>query len=147
MQPVQVHDGFVLLGTLAGVAVCLHESRRRGMLDERMLWILAGALVCGAVGARLSEVWRYVAIAPDPSLRGFLIAGGRSILGGLAGAYAGVLLTKRLMRYREPTGDAFAPAVALGMAIITSSNSKSILSFNKISGAPTTGKGAYLTAL
>lgn len=117
MQPVQVHDGFVLLGTLAGVAVCLHESRRRGMLDERMLWILVGALVCGAVGARLSEVWRYVAVVPDPSVRGFVVAGGRSILGGLAGAYAGVLLTKKLIGYREPTGDAFAPAVALGMAI------------------------------
>jgi len=56
------------------------------MLDERMLWILAGALVCGAIGARLSEVWRYVAVAPEPSVRGFVIAGGRSILGGLAGA-------------------------------------------------------------
>jgi prolipoprotein diacylglyceryl transferase len=117
MQPVQVHDGFVLLGTLAGVAACLHESRRREMLDERMLWILVGALVCGAVGARLSTLWRYMALAPEPSVRGFLIVGGRSILGGLAGAYAGVLLTKRLIGYREPTGDAFAPAVALGMAI------------------------------
>ena len=117
MQPVLLHDSFVLLGTLAGVAVCLQESRRRGMLDERMLWILVGALVCGAVGARLSEVWRYVAVAPDPTLRGFVIAGGRSILGGLAGAYAGVLLAKRLIGYREPTGDAFAPAIALGMAI------------------------------
>jgi prolipoprotein diacylglyceryltransferase len=58
-----------------------------------------------------------VAVASDPSLSGFLLAGGRSILGGLAGAYAGVLLTKRLIGYREPTGDAFAPAVALGMAI------------------------------
>src|SRR5260370_39096579 len=116
MQPVQVHDGFVLLGTLAGVAVCLHESRRGGTLDERMLWILCGALVCGAVGARLSEVWRYVAVAPDPSLRGFLVAGGRSILGGLAGAYAGVVLNKKLIGYRQPTGAAFPPALALGMA-------------------------------
>ena len=117
MPPIAIHDGFVLLGTLAGLAVCLYESRRRGMLDERMLWIIVGALVCGAVGARLSSLWRYVAVAPDPSPRGFLIAGGRSILGGLAGAYAGVLLTKRLIGYRDPTGDAFAPAVALGMAI------------------------------
>jgi phosphatidylglycerol---prolipoprotein diacylglyceryl transferase len=117
MQPALLHDFFVLLGTLAGLAICLHESRRRGMLDERMLWIIVGALVCGAVGAKLSTLWRYVAVAPDPSVRGFFIAGGRSILGGLGGAYAGVLLTKRLIGYREPTGDAFAPAVALGMAI------------------------------
>jgi phosphatidylglycerol---prolipoprotein diacylglyceryl transferase len=117
MPPELTHDAFVLLGVLAALAVCLHESRRRSVLDERMLWIIVGALVCGAVGARLSTLWRYVSLAPDPSVRGFLIAGGRSILGGLAGAYAGVLLTKRFIGYREPTGDVFAPAVALGMAI------------------------------
>ena len=43
--------------------------------------------------------------------------GNRSILSGLVGAYAGVLLVKRLTGYRERTGDLFAPAVALGMAI------------------------------
>ncbi|HEY3280301.1 MAG TPA: prolipoprotein diacylglyceryl transferase family protein [Gemmatimonadales bacterium] len=117
MPPSATHDGFVLLGTLAGLAVWLYESRRRQVLDERLVWILVGALVCGAIGARLSTVWRYVALEPAPSVGGFLLTSGRSILGGLAGAYAGVLLTKRLVGYREPTGDVFAPAVALGMAI------------------------------
>lgn len=117
MPPELTHDSFVLLGVLAALSVCLHESRRRRLLDERMLWIIVGALACGAVGARLSAVWRYATVAAEPSARSFLLAGGRSILGGLAGAYAGVLLTKRLIGYREPTGDVFAPAVALGMAI------------------------------
>lgn len=111
------HEGFVLLGTLAGLAVWLYESRRRDLLDERLVWVLVGALVCGALGARLSTLWRYVDVTPDPTVTGFLVASGRSILGGLAGAYAGVLLTKRLMGYREPTGDVFGPAIALGMAI------------------------------
>src|SRR5213594_731429 len=87
------------------------------MLDERLLWVLAGSLVCGAATARLSALWRYAAVAPDPSVVEFVTRGGRSILGGLAGAYAGALVTKRLLGYPRPTGDAFAPAVALGMAI------------------------------
>lgn len=45
-----------------------------------------------------------------------LLRGGRSILGGLAGAYA-ALVGKRIVGYQEETGDLFAPAVALGMAI------------------------------
>jgi prolipoprotein diacylglyceryltransferase len=39
------------------------------------------------------------------------------VLGGLAGAYLGVLLTKRLIGYKGSTGDQFAPAVAAGLAV------------------------------
>src|SRR5438132_4972189 len=115
--PIPTHDFFVLLGVLAGVALVFHEARRRDMLDDRLLLILAGSLVCGAAAARLSALWRYAAVAPDPSVVEFVTRGGRSILGGLAGAYAGALVTKRLIGYPRPTGDVFAPAVALAMAI------------------------------
>src|SRR6185369_6310414 len=70
-----------------------------------------------AVGAKLGTGWRYVTITHDHSLAGILARGGRSIVGGLAGAYVGALLTKRFVGYRRRTGDLFAPAVALGMAI------------------------------
>ena len=43
--------------------------------------------------------------------------GNRSILGGLVGAWLGVHVAKRLCGYRLRTGDLFAPAVALGMAV------------------------------
>lgn len=87
------------------------------MLSEQMLWIAVGALIGGALLAKLSTSWQYIALAPEPSLLGLLERGGKSILGGLAGAYFGAILTKRIVGYREPTGDLFAPAVALGMAI------------------------------
>ncbi len=132
-SPVPTHDFFVLLGALAGVAVFVHEARRRHMLDERLLWVLAGSLVCGAVAARLSALWRYTALAPDPSLVEFVTRGGRSILGGLAGAYAGALVTKRLLGYPRPTGDVFAPAVALAMAI-----GRWGCFFTELPGTPTT---------
>jgi phosphatidylglycerol:prolipoprotein diacylglycerol transferase len=111
------HDFFVLLGVAAATIVYFYEARRRAMLDEQLAYIGAGSLFCGALAAKLSTAWQYIALAPEPSLWGVLEQGGKSILGGLAGAYAGALLTKRLVGYREHTGDLFAPAIALGMAI------------------------------
>jgi prolipoprotein diacylglyceryltransferase len=117
IDPSAVHGAFVALGTLAAVIVFLTEARRRRTLDDRLFMVLTGALFCGAVAAKLSTAWRYLASAPDPTLLGALLYGGKSVLGGLAGAYLGAILTKRLIRYRAPTGDVFAPAVALGIGV------------------------------
>ena len=111
------HELFVFLGAVVAAFVFLHETRRRELVDERLLWIVAGTLLAGAIGAKLATVWRYVAITGDSSVEGMLLRGGRSILGGLAGAYVGAIATKRLLGYEKKTGDLFAPAVALGMAI------------------------------
>ncbi len=114
---VGTHDFFVFLGILAGSAVFFYEGRRRHMLNEQLVWVVIGALFGGAVGSKLSSVWSYLAAAPDPSIPQWLLAEGRSILGALAGAYLGAVLAKRLVGYRTRTGDLFAPAVALGMAV------------------------------
>jgi phosphatidylglycerol:prolipoprotein diacylglycerol transferase len=116
-DPSGVHGAFVVLGTVAAVALFLVEARRRRTLDDRLFVVLTGSLFCGAVAAKLSTAWRYFATAPDPTLIGALIYGGKSVLGGLAGAYLGAILTKRLIGYRASTGDVFAPAVALGIGI------------------------------
>jgi prolipoprotein diacylglyceryltransferase len=113
-----VHDAFVGLGVVAAGLLVWAEARRRGRADERLLVVLAAALVGGAVGMRLGglvrslddvgagvgvlDAWRYAA---------------KSVLGGLAGAYAGALVGKRLASYDGRTGALFAPAVALGMAL------------------------------
>jgi phosphatidylglycerol:prolipoprotein diacylglycerol transferase len=117
IDPSGVHGAFVALGTLAAVLLFLWEARRRRTMDDRLFMILTGSLFCGAVAAKLSTAWRYLAAAPDPSLAGMLLYGGKSVLGGLAGAYLGAVLTKRLLRYRASTGDLFAPAVALGIGV------------------------------
>lgn len=114
---IPTHELFVFLGALAGAVVFVAETKRRDLTDERLLWIVAGTLMFGALGAKLATVWRYVAVSGDTSFEGMLLRGGRSILGGLAGAYVGAHITKRLVGYQRKTGDLFAPAVALGMAI------------------------------
>lgn len=114
---VGTHDVFVLLGVIAATIVFFYEGHRRRMLSEKLVWIALGSLLTGAIVAKLSTAWQYIVLAPEPTLLGMLERGGKSILGGLAGAYVGAIVTKRLIGYRERTGDLFAPAVALGMAI------------------------------
>jgi phosphatidylglycerol:prolipoprotein diacylglycerol transferase len=118
--PIPTHEFFVALGVLAAAIIFVVEANRTGVLEKHgdaMQWIVIGALLGGAIGAKLSAVWRYVSHVADPTIVGLLLQGGRSILGGLAGAYVGAVTAKRLVGYRRRTGDLFAPGVALGMAI------------------------------
>ncbi|HEX4813021.1 MAG TPA: prolipoprotein diacylglyceryl transferase family protein [Nonomuraea sp.] len=105
------HEIFVGLGVAAAAVVFVREARRRGALNEQSLIAVTGALVGGAIGMRLAG-WMETL-----DLRDLWLYGSRSVLGGLTGAYVGVLVAKRIIGYRERTGDLFAPAVALGMAI------------------------------
>ncbi len=114
---VPTHDFFTVLGLLAGAAVVLIEARRRGMADRAMATIVVGALVGMALGARAGNWWLYLAKTAHPTLPGLLVDAGKSVLGGLTGAYIGVLVAKRLLGYRAHTGDIFAPAAALGIAV------------------------------
>jgi prolipoprotein diacylglyceryltransferase len=114
---VVTHDLFTVLGVAVAGVAWWRTARRSGRLDARMLAVAAGCLAGAAVGARVAFIWRYVTLAPEPTPIGFLIQGGKSVVGGLAGAYVGALLAKRSFGVKERTGDLFAPAVALGIAV------------------------------
>lgn len=115
--PVSTHGVFVGLGVLAAAAVFVVEARRRGQTDERILYVVLGALVGGAVFMRLGTWMQHLDLRQNASLVEQWLYGNRSILGGLVGAWLGVHVAKRLVGYRLRTGDLFAPAVALGMAV------------------------------
>lgn len=114
---VPVHGVFIGLGVLAALAVFVAEARRRGAVNEQSVVAASGALVGGAIGMRLSGWARHLYLTANPSLAEAWQFGSRSILGGLLGAYLGVLVAKRIGGYRGKTGDLFAPAVALGIAV------------------------------
>lgn len=114
---VPTHAFFLTLGILIATALTVYEARRRGRLTQELVAVMAGTLLFGAVGAKLATAWQYVRLNEDPTLIGVLADGGKSILGGLAGAYLGALLTKRIVGYEGKTGDMFAPGIALGMAV------------------------------
>lgn len=109
------HDLFVVLGVAVALVVLWFRGkplRHRGMSS-----LVAGGLLSGAVFAKLGTGWQYLTRSDDPTLLGLWLHGGQSVLGGLAGAYLGVIVTKRLIGYRGSTGDWFAPAVAAGLAV------------------------------
>lgn len=112
-----VHGVFVALGVLVATVVFIAEARRRGAMNDQSLVAATGALVGGAIGMRLSGWAEHIDPRINPTLMQAWEYGSRSILGGLLGAYVGVLVAKRVGGYRGKTGDLFAPAVALGMAI------------------------------
>lgn len=114
---VPTHDTFVALGVLAAALLFFAEVRRRGMHDDRLWYVVFGALAGGAVFSRLGTWLQHWDLRQNATLVEQWLYGNRSILSGLVGAYAGVVLAKRLVGYRSRTGDLFAPAVAAAMAI------------------------------
>jgi phosphatidylglycerol---prolipoprotein diacylglyceryl transferase len=118
LGPVQLmtHDAFVILGLVVALLVLWRTPHRRPA-GAPVEFMVAGGLFGGALFAKAATGWRYVSVADDPTVLGLWVHGGQSLLGGLAGAYLGVLVAKRLSGYRASTGDWFAPAVAAGLAV------------------------------
>lgn len=115
--PVPTHEFFIGLGLVVAGAVFVREARGRGEWTDDLWIVVLGALIGGGLFARLGTGVRYVVDAQDPTLIGLVTHAGRSILGGLVGAYIGAVVAKRLIGYTRSTGDYFAPAVAIGMAV------------------------------
>jgi prolipoprotein diacylglyceryltransferase len=111
-----VHDLLTGLGILAAAGVFALQ-KRFWKPDDRIWIVVAGALTGGAILGRLGTWAQHLDLRANASLAEHWLYGNRSILSGLVGAYFGALLAKKLTGYKERTGDMFAPAVALGMAI------------------------------
>ena len=114
------HDVFTALGLLVGLAIYYVALRRDGALSLEIVLISTSALVGGGIGARLITAWEnfdeYAASGAVP-LTYALTHGGKSIVGGLAGGYLAVVVTKRALGYRLSTGDHYAAAIPLALAI------------------------------
>ena len=117
---IYTHDFFTALGLLAGLLLYYWELRRRDMLNLPIFWISIAAIVGGGIGARLSVAWQhpeYYATFGTVPLSYFFAHSGKSIIGGIVGGYLAIWLAKRAFRYRRSTGDCYAAAIPLAMAI------------------------------
>jgi prolipoprotein diacylglyceryltransferase len=117
---IYTHDFFTLLGLLAGLLLYYYELRQRDMLGHEIFWISIAALVGGGIGARLSVAWEhptYYAGLDSMPLSYYFAHSGKSIIGGIVGGYAAIILAKRVFRYTRSTGDCYAAAIPLAMAI------------------------------
>jgi prolipoprotein diacylglyceryltransferase len=114
------HDFFTVVGLLAGLLLYYRELHRRNLFGNTIFWISIAALVGGGIGARLSVIWEhpayYSAIADVP-LSYYVAHSGKSIIGGVVGGWIAITLTKRALHYTVSTGDCYAAAIPLAMAI------------------------------
>ncbi len=114
---IPLHEVFVGLGVAVAVLVLWRQIRHHGLRDERLLHVVTGAVVGGAVLMRMGTWLQHLDLRANASFAEQWLYGNRSILGGLLGAWLGVHVAKRLTGYRTRTGHLFAPAVAAGMAV------------------------------
>ena len=115
--PIDTHSAFVALGLIAAGVVFAIETRRRGVRDPRLPYLVLGALAGAALFSRLGTWAQHLDPAQNLSLYEQLAFGNASMLSALVGAWLGVHVAKRIVRYPDRTGDLFVPAVAIAMAI------------------------------
>jgi len=92
---------------------------RAAVSTEQNLWLIVGAIFGALVGSKLlawTESWPEYARAFQDNGPAAL-AGGKTIVGGLLGGWAGVELAKCLMHIRHSTGDAYVFPLIFGMAV------------------------------
>jgi prolipoprotein diacylglyceryltransferase len=113
------HDVFTVAGILAGLALYYRALRRDRVLDGRIVLISLAAVAGGVIGARLITSWEILdeVTAADLPLTYVVTHGPRSIIGGLAGGYLAIVLTKRALGYTLSTGDYYAAAIPLALMI------------------------------
>jgi len=118
------HPVFESLAYAAGYAAFRWTRARRGdVLAEPQRWtVIAAAAVGALVGSRLlglAEQWPTVLSALHAGhARALLLApGGKTIVGGLLGGWAGVEVVKRISGIRTRTGDLFAVPLCIGIAV------------------------------
>jgi phosphatidylglycerol:prolipoprotein diacylglycerol transferase len=84
---------------------------------ERMMWVIVGALFGAMLGSKvlawLESPGDYFASPLNPQR----LIGGKTIVGGLLGGWAGVEVAKTLVGIRTSTGDACVFPLMLGMAV------------------------------
>ena len=119
---VHPHPVMELLGYTGGFQLYLYLRRRwpgPRVPIERNLWLLVGAVAGALVGSKLlawAESWPdYLAAWRHGDIGAIL--GGKTIVGGLLGGWAGVEVAKRLLGIRFSTGDAFVFPLAFGMSV------------------------------
>ena len=119
-RPIHPHLLMELLAYFAGFQ--LYRLRRRhwpraGVSPEQNLWLIVGAVFGALVGSKLLA---WLESAPDYWPHRFdpqTWVGGKTIVGGLLGGWAGVEVAKRRLGVGHSTGDAFVFPLILGMAI------------------------------
>jgi prolipoprotein diacylglyceryltransferase len=121
---VHPHPVMEVIAYTGGFQLYMLLRRRRWPTEpmpfETNLWVIVGAIFGALVGSKLlawiesaPDYWH--ALQTDHTLVPLL--GGKTIVGGLLGGWAGVEVAKKLAGIRQSTGDAMVFPLIVGMAV------------------------------
>lgn len=108
---------FIALGFLVGLAVYFWEAKKSNSFEENNIYIIFGALVGAAIGAKLLDFFVDYKYFIDNFWSIETIFYGKTIIGGLIGGVIGAKVTKKIFKIEARRGNLFAPAIAIGDAI------------------------------
>lgn len=116
--PIHAHTVFESLGYLAGAQLYWRHRRHHPAEDfEKTLWLLVAAAFGAWAGSKilalLESPIHYAAIGPTWQL----LVAGKTIVGGILGAWAAIEIAKRPLHITRNTGDAFVIPLSAGVAI------------------------------
>ena len=104
--------GLLMLGALA---FALWRWRVRTRAQPELGVVIIGAIAGGFLGAKLAYLFAEGWLDWNQPDRWLRWATGKSVLGGLLGAFVGVEAIKRAHGIRTPTGDGFALTLPFGL--------------------------------
>ena len=120
LGPWHVHPHFVFesLAYTVALRLTLRNSRKSSLPASQQTSVIVGGMGGALAGAKLLVMLQHVYLAwESPMQYGLLLLQGKTIVGALLGAVAGVEVTKKLIGVRQSTGDTFVGPLMLGMAI------------------------------
>ncbi len=120
----RIHPHVALEGVayFVGARIYFHDRRRTlnagaELPMETKLWLLVGCLFGAWFGSKLLAWVESPSSYFGPSFTWFRLLGGKTIVGGILGGWAGVELVKAAQKITQSTGDAFVLPLAVGTAI------------------------------
>lgn len=122
LGPVSLPAYGTLVVLAFGVAAVIRGRETRRLGHTRLpgyRWVLVGALLGAAVGAKLGMIL-FTPLSAVGALLAQLVSldfTGKTVIGGLVGGFVGVEAAKRLVGIRSRTGDGFAVAVPAAQGV------------------------------
>jgi phosphatidylglycerol:prolipoprotein diacylglycerol transferase len=115
----QLHWLFETIAYVVGFRLYLWQRRRRGdVIGDGPRWSIVAAAIAGAaIGSKLLYWLEDPALTLQHANDLVFLMAGKTVVGGLVGGLIAVEATKKFIGVRESTGDLFAVALALGIAI------------------------------
>jgi len=114
------HPVMELIAYSGGFQIYLYLRRktpRAGVPFEQNMWLIVGAVFGALIGSKLLA---WIESAPDYWQHRHELAawlGGKTIVGGLLGGWAGVEIAKKFMHIRRSTGDLFVYPLIFGQCV------------------------------